>query len=170
MNFKKPAFPNLDFGIKPERWVTGKERKISKDVSEWLGPAKLLERRYMHGYVEKIGGELYKDYKQICLSIPVTGKNLDYNSRTFSTSFGFLLQLSSGRIEFLHESSPTAPEKIIIPPLSTRTYEYTFSVDCKKEEEPRILIVYEGIPFAGFPGAGGYRFYGFLPITETKQQ
>lgn len=141
-------FPDLDFEMKPEQVLTGREITMNEDVSMWLGePAVQYEA----------------DEKLIYVDVPVTVENRDYNPRSTTEEFMFELQVSSGRLLRPYDSWLGEREAAA---LSKETSPYSFTIHANEDEQPRIVLVYEIEPLG--PIGANFQFYGFLPIPGVQ--
>lgn len=154
-------FPVLDFEIKPEYVLTGKELEQSEDVSLWLGEPKVTEEIGQRGDIEKT----------ISVSIPITIENRDYNPKTAEGRWQLQLQLNSG--EILSDSGKIMLSSREVEAVSKQTVEYSFNANVEGNEHVQLIWVNRlpaGIPMPGVWAVAGEidsspRFWGFLPFS-----
>lgn len=154
LNYKKLApFPDLDFKIKPEQVLTGREIKLNEHLSMWLGEPKVLE---------KVG---QKDIeKTIVVSIPITVENRDYNPRAAKEGEGweFLVQLSNGKIGGGQDWRQRLKIREV-KPVSKETFEFSFGAGANENAHARIVWAYKWPYDVGIDLTG--KFWGFLPLS-----
>ncbi|MEW6675553.1 MAG: hypothetical protein AB1348_06080 [Nitrospirota bacterium] len=127
---------SLRFKINHEQVLTGKEIKQDKNISIWLGEAKIEET------IEEKSVE-----KAISVSVPVTIENRDYNPRYAEMLFACELQLNSGR-----SISERLETERTVEGISKQTFEHSFKVEVEKNEHVQLIWVNRLPAPLPFPG------------------